>query len=205
MFSVFLKGLKHEVGAGLPITFGTSSFYSVWEEACREVFEKNLDDPIEGFSLTSGKLKSYIKSPVWYGADDRGEFYRIGSSTLLPDIVFGERGVVLSLFILDAKYYNFRFVRGKNPDRAPDIPDISKQFLYSLALRGAYNDFPISSTKNCFLFPSQDSGVRNLGEVSWNIFDQMGLERIQLRSISVETVFSAVLQGKRLDSSLLEL
>ena len=59
------------------------------------------------------------------------------------------------LLILDAKYYNIVF-RNNTVEYNPGIADISKQYLYKLALDKYIKENTINKIENIFLFPTSD-------------------------------------------------
>ncbi|MBT1017573.1 LlaJI family restriction endonuclease [Canibacter sp. lx-72] len=211
MFTAFLNAAndRYTVGPESLATFGTSSFNLVWEHACGIVFRNELDEPVVSTVAQGNQrtrtLRELIDFPEWHGSDYFGHFSVFSGSTLIPDVVFVERSTNPALVILDAKYYNFSLLRNAGVSGAPGVADIGKQYLYSIALRGAREALSIKTTKNCFVFPGVHSGVRNLGEVSWGFLDRMGQEKIQLRSVSVEDIFFAMFQGSRLEADYLRL
>ena len=109
---------------------------------------------------------------------------------LTPDIL---RTVILpegkKLLILDAKYYNIRFdlelgtVLGN-----PGIEDITKQYLYKIALKTYISENSISSdVLNAFLFPTMEpSNVQ--GYVKLDFMDEYCSDGIKLVMLNVEEI-----------------
>ncbi|GHC08945.1 LlaJI family restriction endonuclease [Thermomonas carbonis] len=93
--------------------YGTTAFYSVWEDACRTGVAQDLDPA----SVTS------IGQPTWWVPESGGKSPISQGQT--PDLI------VLRdewLLVLDAKYY-FPFPQGR-----PGGPDIIKQVYYAESL-----------------------------------------------------------------------
>lgn len=111
-----------------PQIYGTTAFYSVWEDACRIFIGADCQvDPV-----------SSIGQPVWWARSNKGEKARYEQAQI-PDIVI-VRGVWN--LIVDAKYY-YRF-----PASRPGGPDIVKQLFYMEALRS-----PRANVLSVFLVP----------------------------------------------------
>ncbi|OWY32671.1 hypothetical protein CEJ45_20750 [Herbaspirillum aquaticum] len=96
--------------ASQPQIYGTTAFYSVWEDVCRSVLCGTA--PLDPESL--------LGEPVWKIPLERGEVktYRMRQ---IPDMVLIRNSW---RFIIDAKYY-YRF-----PFSHPGAQDIVKQFYY---------------------------------------------------------------------------
>jgi hypothetical protein len=90
-----------------PQIFGTTAFYSVWEDACRSFFEEQA-------TFVS------VACPTWLIPTENGvDQYEHDQ---VPDFVFTGKG---HLYVGDAKYY-FPFPRSR-----PGSPDIVKQLFYA--------------------------------------------------------------------------
>lgn len=116
-----LKLLREILGSRLagasmhPQIYGTTAFYSVWEDACRvAVGAVGQVDPIES-----------LGQPVWCVQDEQGNAVRY-EHRQIPDVVVVRGSWRL---VVDAKYY-YRF-----PISRPGAPDIVKQLYYMDALR----------------------------------------------------------------------
>lgn len=99
---------------GLPQIYGTTAFYSVWEDACRT----GLGQDIPADSVAS------IAQPTWSFYTSTGAKTQISQSQV-PDLVVMRNGWAV---ILDAKYY-YPFPRSR-----PGGPDIVKQLYYAESL-----------------------------------------------------------------------
>lgn len=120
--------------------FGTTAFYSVWEDACRVLFG----------GMT--KPSDAIGHPTWTYFGDSGAI--VEQVKQLPDIVIarGEK-----LFILDAKYY-FPFVKSK-----PGAPDIVKQMYYAEAVAAS----TWLAIRSLFILPMNDAwSPQRLGDAA---------------------------------------
>lgn len=92
-----------------PVIYGTTAFYAVWEDACRNIFtNETLDNPI-----------SYLNLPViqFNDTDRQDELLN-----LIPDLILQNQ---THSIIADAKYY-YPF-----PYEKPQASDIIKQIMYA--------------------------------------------------------------------------
>ncbi|APW41390.1 hypothetical protein RS694_01710 [Rhodoferax saidenbachensis] len=100
--------------------YGTTAFYSVWEDACRVVMQDHASpDPA-----------SLVGTPVWWARDSVGSVVKY-ETRQIPDIILVRDSWHL---IIDAKYY-YRF-----PQSHPGGQDIVKQLYYMESLRVAPAD-----------------------------------------------------------------
>jgi hypothetical protein len=190
-------------------TFGSNSFNLVWERVCADVIGNHLNVPISALPLSgplgrdyepSASLQSLIDKPKWAGTDRAGSFSLSATETLKPDCAsIVQRGEHLELLILDAKYYAFRLNRDENLSNQPGVADVSKQYLYQLALKGFVEDHDIVCVRNCFLMPTEESEIRALGHVSMGFFRDLGLSDIQLLLLPAPQIYDLYLKGARLD------
>ena len=89
----------------------------------------------------------------------------------------------------------------------PGIESITKQFLYQLAYKKFTENhgFEKSNIRNCFLLPTENSEVEEVGSVSMNMLTTLGLEKIQVRILPAEVVYSKYLKKIKFDIHLLNL
>ena len=140
--------------------YGTGSYHVIWEDICSRVFSNKLN-----------KFKDVIKKPKWITRDG---FTHETLKTFEPDIVTYLDGTFI---ILDAKYYNLTFNKDKLSGE-PGLGDITKQYLYQLALEEAQNKY--DNVKNALLFPKYDGEIERLGCVDIEILSGLDLEKIQI-------------------------
>jgi len=199
--------------------YGTSSFYNIWEQVCKDVLCDRLDCRLTDLPLDKKTYRQYkentllkeiIEKPRWYcKKEDKGIY---AESTLIPDVIGIYEIDKESYFIIyDAKYYDLKLEEPNVLSGQPGIESITKQYLYQLA----YNDFItfhcINHVKNCFIVPHEDNDrlVCFKGGVSMEIFEGLpitpALETIQVRKLSAEILFSLFLAGKSLDIKELQL
>lgn len=181
-----------EEGIGLSM-YGTSSFHTIWEEACAKVFDNKLQTPLEKLNLPKelhedyvkickNRLIDIIKKPIWVSFDTDVKEHE-AKGTLIPDLIsFYEVDDGVCFGIFDAKYYNI--ILNKNQlDNYPGVRDITKQYLYQLA----YNDFirkhGFVSINNAFLMPTEEENSSLIGEAKMEILE--GLSDPHLINISV--------------------
>ena len=140
--------------------YGTGSYHVIWEDICSRVFSNKLN-----------KVKHVIKKPKWITPDG---FTHEALKTFEPDIVTYSDDTFI---ILDAKYYNLTFNKDKLIGE-PGLGDITKQYLYQLALEEFQDKY--DNVKNALLFPKYDGECEYLGCVDIEILSGMDLEKIQI-------------------------
>lgn len=198
--------------------FGTTSFHTVWEKVCAEVFDNQLMTSLSLLPLrqpvqlpdnvqdvNAKNLKEIIEKPVWQGEDGSTRFEVLAKDTLIPDLISIDYKSDRYIFcILDAKYYTIHLNR-KDVKYQPGIGDINKQYLYQLAYKSFIEKNNIKSVKNCFLMPTESNKINKVGTVHMNMLDILGLEPIQVREIPASLVFDYYLKGSKIPLSELSL
>lgn len=200
----------------MPICLGTSSFYHVWEEACRTAFDdalkKNLSElDIElakSFDLMDKqKLIDIIPRPQWVVLNANTEEKCGKVKTLVPDTVLLQSDVNGdSVFaILDAKYYTPEL--GETINGAPGVESVSKQLLYQSAYREFVLAHSYSRVVNAFLIPTAGMIIKHLGRVSFpGVIAEEAKpfsNTVELYAIPDKAVFDAYLAGEPLDNASL--
>ena len=179
--------------------FGTNSFNLVWECVCSEILNNQLDIPLGQLRLSvtlnkeynsQTKLINLIEKPFWSIIDKEAK------DTLTPDLITICNN---QFYIFDAKYYTPNFKPGELPKGQPGIESISKQYLYQLAYKKFIDAHGFEGVKNCFLLPTEEDTIIDLGEVSMKMFSNLGLENIRVRCIPASLVYDFYLLGKKLD------
>lgn len=186
--------------------YGTSSFHTVWEDVCSAVFGDQKEQRLSALNLPVGyknnkdTFLSIIRKPQWSAAEYPGLSYE--SDTFRPDYVAVKKNRKNqdSLIILDAKYYNIRFNKGKNDvlnfSGNPELESVSKQYMYQLTYLPFMYEQGIKYAANAFLFPSDAETDSNIGSVSLMIIENLaGLQPIQLLKISAKKVFSQYMKN----------
>ena len=192
--------------------YGTNSFHVIWENVCAEVFNNMLNKKLSELSLPlklkqeyneNHKLISIIEKPNWN--NKHGEFE---SDTLIPDLIsiYQDNNQEYKFIIFDAKYYTIK-INGKSIIGQPGIESVTKQYLYQLAYKKFIEDhgFKQKNIRNCFLLPTENSEVEELGNVSIEMLTTLGLEKIQVRLLPAEVVYSKYLKKAKFDINLLNL
>ena len=89
----------------------------------------------------------------------------------------------------------------------PGIESITKQYLYQLVYKKFLEDheFEQNNVRNCFLLPTENLEVEELGNVSMNMLTTLGLEKIQVRLLPAELIYSKYLKKTKFDINLLNL
>lgn len=185
--------------------FGTNSFNLVWECVCSEILNNQLDIPLGQLRLSvtlnkeynsQTKLINLIEKPFWSIIDKEAK------DTLTPDLITICNN---QFYIFDAKYYTPNFKPGELPKGQPGIESISKQYLYQLAYKKFIDAHGFEGVKNCFLLPTEEDTIIDLGEVSMKMFSNLGLENIRVRCIPASLAYDFYLLGKKLDIYMLKL
>ena len=127
----FIESTEEESNKDIISGVSTKTFYAVWELMCKNVFKDEYN-----------KYSAFIPRPYW--KDDNENMYY---TQQIPDIIYKNEK---TLYILDAKYYNFL----KNK---PGWPDLVKQYFYQMSLNQVIND--ISCTYNIMIFPGNINEV----------------------------------------------
>ena len=192
--------------------YGTNSFHVIWENVCAEVFDNMLNKKLSQLSLPiklrkeykeNSKLISIIEKPCW--SNKYGEFE---ADTLIPDLisVYQNNNQEHKFIIFDAKYYTIK-LNGKTMMGQPGIESITKQYLYQLAYKKFIEDhgFEQKNIRNCFLLPTENSEVEEFGSVSMEMLTTLGLEKIQVRLLPAEVIYSKYLKKAKFDINLLNL
>ena len=195
--------------------FGSNSFELVWQNVCSSVIGNHLARPISGLPLPTrsqsgysgtSTLKSIIDKPKWTGKDEAGDFTHTSAKTLDPDlavilVVDGKHQLV----IIDAKYYTIQLHRDKKLVGQPGIGDVTKQYLYQLAFRAFTQSLGITDVRNCFLMPTDEPDIVDLGYTSLGMLSRLKLENIQIRLLPAGEMYDLYLQGKLMDIARLRL
>ena len=185
--------------------FGTNSFNLVWECVCSEILNNQLDIPLGQLRLpvtlnkeynSQTKLINLIEKPFWSIIDKEAK------DTLTPDLITIFKN---QFYIFDAKYYTPNLKHGESPKGQPGIESISKQYLYQLAYKKFIDAHGFEGVKNCFLLPTEEDNIIDLGEVSMKMFSNLGLENIRVRCIPASLAYDFYLSGKKLDINMLKL
>ncbi len=195
---------------------GTTSFYHLWEEACKTAFGDALDMRLDklGFCLkgewTERKrdtLLGIIESPKWERR--RGDAYVECDpvATLIPDTItfaFDDNGRH-AFCIYDAKYYVPRI--GGKMQGQPGLESVTKQFLYQSAYKDFVLDHGFDYVVNAFLVPTAGDGLRELARVSFpKVMGEVEppfSNYIHMWALPAGEVFDAYLTGRRVSYAAL--
>ena len=181
--------------------YGTSTYHVIWEDVCSKVFKNKLNKPLKDLNLNSTSYKTimdYIKKPKWIL--NSGKYHKALKS-FEPDIVTFEKD---AFYILDAKYYKLKFDEN-TLDGQPGLSDITKQYLYQLALEDFRIKHGFKHVKNVLLFPKYDGEIENRGKVEIKILHDLGLENIQVVMLPAGELNQMYLENKKIDISALNL
>ncbi|WP_432739248.1 LlaJI family restriction endonuclease [Ligilactobacillus agilis] len=201
----FVKNSNFKIGDKSIELLGTTSFNLVWEKVCSQVFGNQKDKRLVDLNILK-KLKSnyvgniklfdLIEKPFWTAAG------KTASKSLEPDTIVISNN---NFIILDAKYYTPQLEKNKPLKGQPGIESITKQYLYQLAYQNFITENNFDSVKNCFLFPTSDSSVKNFGKVKLDMLSNLGLNDIDVRFLPTDKVYDCYLKNEKLDISFLDL
>lgn len=209
----YLLARENEVRSDEVQTLGTTSFYHLWEEACKTALGDALGRRLGELELTlegkwaadrQKKLIEIIPRPLWERWRGDGFVEPEGTDTLIPDAIAvangpdGER-----LFcICDAKYY-VPSVSGKM-EHQPGLESVAKQFLYQSAYRGFIEGCGFDRVVNAFLVPGTVDVPELMARVSFpGVFaeEEMPLGNyINMLILPAGIVFEAYLRGEVLNT-----
>lgn len=195
---------------------GISSFYHVWEQACKTAFNDMLDKPLgrlpvklegEWKSRSGEKLLDIIPRPAWFVRNDYGDYRPCAvADTLIPDTVtIGNDADGRSVFaILDAKYYTPTF--GKSVAGAPGVESITKQHLYQAAYKQFVLECGFDEVVNAFVAPSEHSESKVLGKVEYSdVLEELPkpfTNEILMWALPAERIWDCYLRNKVLEKWL---
>ena len=195
--------------------FGTNSFNLIWEKACSEILDNQLDRPLGLLDLPKElgdefdprmKLIDVIDHPIWFGHTDGYYYDKRAKDTLIPDIISiykheGEHRCI----IFDAKYYNLQLDKDKPLRGYPGIDSVTKQYLYQMAYKDFLEYHLIEYFRNCFLMPTENNEIIKTGYVIMGFLQKWKLEDIQIRLLPAKQVYQMYLDNKKMDIRLLQL
>ncbi|WDV44050.1 LlaJI family restriction endonuclease [Clostridiaceae bacterium M8S5] len=160
--------------------YGTRSFHVVWEKTCGYVLNNKYET-----------LKHLIDCPKWTSLN--GKVHK--AATLVPDIISVSNDYFV---ILDAKYYlinlNDEILYGN-----PGVEDVTKQYMYQLAFNNYIKMKKFKQVKNLFVFPSEENHVKEIGIVTLEFLEKLGLEDIILYLIPASMIFDYYIHNKKID------
>ncbi len=181
------------------IYYGTNAYHDVWEDVCATVLGNCLETPLrdlfsrkrqvqEKFAKLGENLLTIIERPLWTYTGKRAKTY-------IPDIVTIDGD---SLYIYDAKYYTPKLEEGISPSSQPGIESVGKQFCYELAYRDFMQAHGLRCRGNYFLLPTESDEHEDRGSVRMEMFECLGLQRIQVIMLSARKVYQCYLQREKL-------
>lgn len=212
----YLLARESEVHNDEVHALGTTSFYNVWENACKVAFGDALKETLSnlGFRIENGwdvdkKLTEIIPQPQWERWLGDRFAKREGTDTLIPDTVtIAESSDGKRLFcIYDAKHY-VPSTNGKMKHQ-PGLESVTKQFLYQSAYRRFIKAHRFDRVVNAFLVPGAVDEPKLMARVSFpdviaeeeEPFDNF----IYMWMLPAHDVFKAYLDGKMLDNEIAQI
>lgn len=192
---------------------GSSSFFHLWETACKTAFGDELDSKLGklGFPLKGewierkrDTLLGIIESPKWEQRRDEHYVECDPVATLIPDIIaFATDEDGRRVFaIYDAKYYVPEVAR--KIEKQPGLESVTKQFLYQSAYKDFVLDHGFDYVVNAFLVPSAENELKELARVSFpKVMGEVEppfSNYIHMWALPAGSVFEAYLRGERIDA-----
>lgn len=185
--------------------YGTSNFKKVWEVICQKTFDNDLNTILGNLRLPcnldkkyNGKedtLLSIIEKPCWNFENEEKKttdfFYAKG--TFIPDCIKIDSNYTFNIY--DTKYYVPRITEKSTITSQPGIEDVSKQFLYQMIFKDFVNLHGIKNIRNYFLMPSEEKQTKKVC-VSMNLFNDIGLENIEVLFLKADNIYDIYLEGK---------
>jgi len=161
--------------------YGTRSFHTVWEKTCGYILNNRYED-----------IKKYVDHPKWKTVN--GIIY--DAETLIPDII----SITENTFIIsDAKYYNITLADDKKLSGNPGVEDVTKQYLYQLALGEYIKTHNFTKVRNMLLFPTEEEKLLKIGDVTIKFLKKLELEDITLFKLPASRVFNLYIGSKKAD------
>lgn len=186
--------------------FGTNL---VWEKVCADIMDNQLDVPLGALKLPvplkngynrRQKLIELIEKPLWTITG------KCAKDTLIPDLIsICKVNGQYQFIIFDAKYYNAHLEKGTAPIGQPGIESVTKQYLYQLAYQKFIEEHEFTAAKNCFLLPTENSGIEDKGEVRMEMLSNLGLQNIKTRLIPADMAYDLYLSRRKMDIDTLKL
>lgn len=179
--------------------FGTSSFNLVWQDVCEIIKHNCLKKSLGEMNLTykgcdsETMIKNIISKPIWEHLKSQNKHE--AKKGLELDIVEISNG---NLMIYDAKYYNL-ILNEKRVSKQPHLEDITKQYLYELALMDFAEENQLTLVRNAFLMPYDGLGEHLIGKVSYDIFkkfNELSFHDIDVILESCEEAYKMYLREK---------
>lgn len=164
--------------------YGTRNFEVVWEKICGFILHNQYD-----------LVKEYIDKPTWIPFMGK----KHEADTLKPDVIsFFTQNQQNYFIISDAKYYNIQLTNTALRHN-PGVGDVTKQYLYQLALKKLMDQKNIEVFHNILLFPTEKEHIEYIGEVTIEFLKELGLKDIMLVKLPVQTVFQMYINYRRMD------
>ncbi|SDI52808.1 LlaJI family restriction endonuclease [Natribacillus halophilus] len=168
--------------------FGTKHFHKIWEKVCIYIF------------TNMPQLYKEIDRPIW--EDNLGN--KLSARSLSPDIITEANiGSDTFFLLLDAKYYNISFNENNFENKNPKLEDITKQYLYDLALEDYYKRMEYNNKINAFLVPNESEEFKLLGKVYINFLKQLPLKDILIVSLPAEIVYKYYIFKRKLSNEII--
>ncbi|WP_313990131.1 LlaJI family restriction endonuclease [Gemella morbillorum] len=192
--------------------YGTNSFHVIWEKVCKEVLENKLEKYIKDINLPKNmhgtkKLKEIVEKPKWhiYNKDIFTKPFELDIISIYKD-----KNNQFRFIIFDAKYHVLKISEEKGKfiiKGQPKLEEITKQYMYQLNYKKFLKEcnFKEDSIRNCFVLPTEKEKIENLGIVTINILENLGLENIQVIQLPAHDMFKLYLEDNKFNINELNL
>ncbi len=194
---------------------GTTSFYSIWEQACgvalgnllhNRLDELGLNLTVEWLAHRADTLLSIIPRPKWERLSSEGYIVCQDVDTLIPDAIsFAVDSQERRMFcIYDAKYY--LPTRSGEMKNQPGLESVTKQFLYQSAYKKFLLDHGFDAALNAFLVPNSENELIELGRVSFRevmgVVDAPLSNYVVMWALPANKVLEAYVRGANISEEL---
>lgn len=174
------------------VSYGTSSFEHVWEEACKRVFDDIYSSKYFSYCGEAKTLKQLVPNPIICNSEGQTVTQM---KTLIPDLITIQSN---RFIIIDAKYYLPKF-SGSSLQGMPELESIIKQYLYNLAFVNFINSKNLLP-ENYFVIPKNRHIQRKYYQVNFPIFNNISQnisKKIEIVFADADTLFNDYLIGQK--------
>ena len=211
LLSKYLLNRENDAEDGEIEVLGTTSFYHLWEDACKTAFGDRLDTKLGNLGIRladewederRNTLLGIIPHPEWERWNGAGYGKAQETDTLIPDTIsFADNEGKRIFCIYDAKYY-VPSSSGRM-EKQPGLESVTKQFLYQSAYRPFVEAHEFDAVVNVFLVPTCGTEPRKMARVSFpRVMGEVEppfSNYIVMWALPAHEVFDAYLRGAKID------
>lgn len=211
LYSYFSKKQEYSKSSNISL-FGTMSFNLVWEKTCSFVLNNQLNNRIEkinavdkqklGLCVGKNKLSELIPFPYWIPKDAKdSKEYKKSQKTIQLDLISIFKKDSKRYFVIwDAKYYNLILNTKDKLKHNPGVEDVIKQYVYYLVYADFINNQNFDYSYNVLLFPSEESDIKVIGTVDFEILRKaLNLEEILVMKMPAKLIYDMYLNDQILN------